>query len=302
MGWVKGIFVGKESRLRSGWALLVFLLVSGLVGFGLTWGLKQFGVVERFGPNFGEPVNLLTSLARLLMVLAGSWAGSAALREPFRSAGFEEAHKLRRVGAGVAMGVALISLAVGIPVALRQLVLTGPAADARTLAEVGSFGLVELALAAAAEEVALRGFVFLQLVRGLGKVPALLITSLLFGVLHLTNPNAEWTAAVNIALVGVWMGLLVLGTRSLWLVFGLHTAWNYFEGFVYGQPLSGIALGTTVVRSTAVGSHFWTGGSFGPEAAGWVGVLLGASCVLTFVYFRRRRGAEPPPVASSAAP
>ena len=89
------------------------------------------------------------------------------------------------------------------------------------------------------------------------------------------NPAATWLAALQVALVGAWFGALTVRTGSLWVAMGLHVAWNFFEGFVFGQPVSGNAPGTSLlIGGNAAAPTFWSGGAFGPEAAGWTAVVL----------------------------
>jgi membrane protease YdiL (CAAX protease family) len=286
--WIFFSSLPEGRRLRSGWAILLFLAASAAVSGGLELAFRLAGLTMNQRLDLEDPLTAVFMLARLGSVLAATWAGTAALRAPFSSAGFADDAKLRRSCTGALFGVALLTLAVGVPAALGQLHLSGPTAPAGALVKAGAVQLLVLTLSSVAEEVALRGFVFLQLARGLGRVAALGVTSLLFGALHLSNPNADWTAAVNIALVGVWFGLLVFGTGSLWLCFGLHVSWNFCEGFVYGQPVSGLQLSTSLLHRSVVGSKVWTGGDFGPEASAWVAVLLCLACAASGLYFWRR--------------
>ena len=109
--------------------------------------------------------------------------------------------------------------------------------------------------------------------RGWGIPVAITATSLLFGGLHLLNPNAEWLGALNIALsAAVWtMGMLWF--RSLWFPIGWHAAWNFAQFFVAGLPNSGISAesmglqGTTLFITNLSGPRLLTGGEFGMEAS-----------------------------------
>jgi hypothetical protein len=74
--------------------------------------------------------------------------------------------------------------------------------------------------------------------------------------------------------VGVWFGVLTARTGSLWCALGLHLSWNFCEGFVFGQPVSGLRPGASLLGGTVGEAGFWSGGGFGPEAAGWTAVLL----------------------------
>jgi hypothetical protein len=113
------------------------------------------------------------------------------------------------------------------------------------------------------------------------------ISSAIFGGLHLGNPNAIWVGAAGIFLAGVFLAYGYLRTRQLWLPIGLHIGWNFFEGVVFGFPVSG-SESYALIRTSVDGPMLWTGGLFGPEAGLVVipALLLGA--VMVYAYTRNR--------------
>jgi hypothetical protein len=106
--------------------------------------------------------------------------------------------------------------------------------------------------------------------------------------LHLGNPNATWVSAAGIFLAGLFLAYGYLTTKQLWLPIGLHIGWNFFEGVVFGFPVSGLDI-YRLMRTTISGPDLWTGGAFGPEA-GLVllpGLLLGAALIFAYSRFIR---------------
>ena len=142
----------------------------------------------------------------------------------------------------------------------------------------GAFGVLAggllLYLATAIfEEVLFRGILFHLIEEGAGSWVALIVTSLFFGLAHLANPNATIVSALAIALeAGLLLGALYMLTRNLWVVIGLHWAWNFFEGVFFGTPVSGVGV-PAFLHATPKGTALVTGGSFGPEA-GVVSVVI----------------------------
>jgi hypothetical protein len=139
------------------------------------------------------------------------------------------------------------------------------------------------------EELLSRGYQLQNLISGLNIPLAVLISSALFGSLHLSNPNANWESAVGVSLAGIFLAYGYLRTRQLWLPIGLHIGWNFFEGVVFGFPVSGIES-YRLIRTTVNGPALWTGGRFGPEA-GLVlipGLLIGV--LLVSIYTQNRAG------------
>lgn len=147
------------------------------------------------------------------------------------------------------------------------------------------------------EEILSRGYHLINLAEGfnfkwIGKRTALLLafglSSLVFGILHLGNPNATWISVVNISLAGIMLGLGMVLTGSLAIPIGLHITWNFFQGNVFGFAVSGVRTGATVIATQVTGPVWLTGGEFGPEGGllGFGAMLIGG--LLTVLYVRRR--------------
>lgn len=140
------------------------------------------------------------------------------------------------------------------------------------------------------EEIMFRGLFFRLFEKWLGSWAALAITSAFFGGAHLFNPGATWLAAVAIALeAGIMLGAIYMITRRLWAAIGLHAAWNFAQGGIYGIAVSGGATdGLLVPGSTKGVSTLITGGSFGAEASLPAMVIATAFGILLLVIAHRR--------------
>jgi uncharacterized protein len=131
------------------------------------------------------------------------------------------------------------------------------------------------------EEAVFRGYQIRNLAEGLNGSPlspagsalaAVGITSLLFGILHAFNPGASLISTFNIVLAGVVLAVPFIMTGSLALSVGMHFAWNFFQGGVFGFPVSGLPNRTSLIQISREGPDIITGGGFGPEA-GLIGIL-----------------------------
>ncbi len=264
------LLLGADGRFRSGW-------VVGLFGFVALVVIIAANVIAALvglhgGETLDDPHLLVTSLSNLLGAVGATATCVLFFRE---RVGLRDERALPHLLTGVGLGGVALTLACGVPALVGVTSLTLSGAPWAAMVGHGLKQLVVLGPAAVAEELLLRGVPLQALKRGLGSTAAVLLTGATFGLLHLTNPNASLVAALNVALVGVWFGVLTVRTGSLWMSLGLHGSWNFFEGFVFGQPVSGL----TPSQSLLVGSWpstrgFFSGGDFGPEAAGWTAVLL----------------------------
>jgi membrane protease YdiL (CAAX protease family) len=148
-------------------------------------------------------------------------------------------------------------------------------------------GLLAYILVGWNEELLSRGYHLQNLIDGTNIIWGLVISSIIFGLAHLGNPNATWFGAVGVALAGLFLAYGYLRTRGLWLPIGLHIGWNFFEGVVFGFPVSGMES-YHLARITVTGSEPWTGGSFGPEAGLVVLPALILGAVLIYLTTRGR--------------
>jgi membrane protease YdiL (CAAX protease family) len=188
------------------------------------------------------------------------------------------------VALGFFWGGLLVALTVAIPWLSGHERLGGPEVGASALLVGALRDLGALVPQSAAEEIFLRGYALTHLRRGVGSVLAVLLTGSLFGILHLGNPNVSRMAIINIALVGIFLGAVVVRTGSLWTTIGLHIAWNWFEGFFFGHPVSGIQAGTSLFHRIAPSGDAWTGGGFGPEASVPTAVVVAAMLAGTLLW------------------
>lgn len=176
--------------------------------------------------------------------------------------GLNPRHALRDLALGGLLGAVLFSLVV------LELALGG---FYRVVAVQGSWGVAMvipvLLGSAVLEELLFRGVIFRLIQEWVGMWVALAVSAVLFGLAHAANPGATWISSLAIALeAGVLLGAAFALTRNLWFPIGLHFAWNFFEGPVYGTSISGATLHASLVTAQISGARIVTGGSFGPEA------------------------------------
>ena len=148
------------------------------------------------------------------------------------------------------------------------------------------------------EEVIFRGILFRLIADKWNIAVGLTTSSLLFGLAHLGNPGATLWAALAIALASGWLfGMAYAYHRTIWVPIGMHWAWNYLEGGVFGCAVSGTPLGyLPLITPRISGADILSGGAFGPEASIiCVAIGIGISIVYTVLYIKKMKklGAEP---------
>jgi hypothetical protein len=152
-----------------------------------------------------------------------------------------------RVAAGFALGAALFSMVFAL------LALGGYVEHTRFGGFTGLAAQLATSLGAAVgEELVFRGGIFRLAEERLGTAAALIISSVLFGLMHAANTGATPVSTAAIALeAGALLGMVYSASRSLWLPMGLHFGWNFTEGGIFGTTVSltaTAAIGTWTVR------------------------------------------------------
>jgi membrane protease YdiL (CAAX protease family) len=277
------IFINDESEMRSGWRVLAFLICFIIVAALLTGLTKAFAtlfpslgflLVEPSGPEYlsrHELIYLGVSNVRNLAaaVIASAICARALERRSIGSVGLRLHRGWRRDFAlGSLMGAASLAIAVGIAASVSALIFDVQTREWAPLMRGFIIVFLFFVIAGATEELIFRGFPFQALVHNLGGARAVAITSLLFGLAHVSNPSASAFSTINTILAGIWLGLAYLMTRSLWLATALHWSWNFAMVFIFGLPVSGFTtLGQLAWLRPRIGGPMWiSGGSYGPEA------------------------------------
>ena len=278
----------KTGRLRSGWRAGIFFILwmvfSGTLG-SIAYVLLGPGTPNAPSDIFRFAIYSAASLipAILLGWLCGRWfegLGFKALGASFSSGWF------RHLILGLSIGGLSMAFAVVIAATFGDFsLILAPNLDVSRLlmSLAASFGV--LAVAAAFEEAFFRGYPFQTLVRAGLAWPAMLLTAIFFGVVHLGNPSSGVISTVDTAIAGVLFSVAYLRSRDLWFPFGIHLMWNWMQGSVFGIEISGMTelYATSIFKEIDNGPVWLTGGDYGIEG----GIASTAALILTgvFIYF-----------------
>ena len=319
--------VGGRRRLRAFWRILAFLALFGVLAnvLGsvviLVWAAASGSLeapVSGIGQDIGGSALLVvTGISSLPAVFIALWiVGKLLDRRPLKDFGFRlNGGWFLDLGFGLALGAGLMAAIFLVQLSAGWVTVAG---TFETIRPGASFGTALLApvvtflCVGIYEEALSRGYLLRNIAEGLnlpglgprgGILVAWIASSMVFGALHLPNPNSTLVSTANITLAGILLGAGYVLTGQLAIPIGVHITWNFFQGTVFGFPVSGLQpIGATFVATEESGPDLFTGGVFGPEA----GLLVVAATVLgtlfTFLWVRYRRGssglytplAEPP--------
>jgi len=268
------------------WARALLWLIGLAVLCILTFNLAADATLRLWGLATGEPFTTRAAAPHAARLLAVSVAAIAMLCAYALAVRFVERRPAQELAlrpllidliAGLVIGGALIAAIIGILWAAGWVtIVSSPVTQiTESIKEAIQSGVIE--------EVLMRLIIFRLLWRATGVVPALLATGVVFGALHLANPDATIFAGICL-LAGEGVGIaLYMLTGRVWASVGMHAGWNFVQGWLFGSAVSGLSFfagGPLLTRPIAGVSDMLSGGGFGPEASfAALGVSLVASLV-----------------------
>jgi uncharacterized protein len=238
------------------WAMALFLLVA----------ITAMSTSEALGhlwPKTSGPLQFCVGLGGALVGL-GVYTVAVLLAEGRRPSELALRPLLPELAVGLLIGAAMFALVMTVMAVFGLY-------DIRALGDAPAWIAAGKAVqSGVVEELMIRAILLRLIWRAFGPWVAFAVSAALFGFGHIANPNATVFAAVCIALeAGIMLGAFYALTGRVWVSIGVHAAWNFVQGYVFGAAVSGGDFGPAMAVSTArPGVPEWlTGGAFGPEAS-----------------------------------
>ncbi|WP_158275828.1 CPBP family intramembrane glutamic endopeptidase [Bifidobacterium catulorum] len=259
-------------RIRSSALLraLVFICIMTFVS-GLTVGLARSNSMET--ASFGELVGAVAAYLIVVLVMEER-------RAPVELAPSRAFDLIR----GMAASFACIAICIGIVALLGGYRIVGFDPGYSPWSDLLVLGFT----AGIAEEIMMRGMLLRLVEESLGSWGAVVVSALVFGLVHIANPDGTLWGGMAIAIeAGLLFGAIYLATRSLWWCIGFHFMWNIAEGPVFGSIVSGTGARRSWLVAQWQGPDLLTGGAFGLEASIVPVVLLGSLAIATLVHLQR---------------
>ncbi len=312
----------RERRLRAFWRILieffvwlglqigvgvvvaVVLLVAAVV-FGWVPAQSMPGSSDRIMDLISRPeITMILEVVTTLITLGCVWlAGRVLDRRKFADFGFHLSGRwFLDLGFGLLLGAVLMSGVFFIEsaagwITVKSYLVTSDPGSIFPLALM--IPLVLFLCVGFSEELSSRGYQLRNMAEGMNDprwgvagaiLAATVFSSIVFGFLHSANPNITFVGILNLMAAGIFLALGFILTGELALPIGVHIAWNFFQGNVFGFPVSGLDPVAAQFLAIRQGGPEWlTGGAFGPEGGmiGLAAMLLGSILILLWVRITR---------------
>jgi membrane protease YdiL (CAAX protease family) len=290
-------FSPDEPRLRAGWRLaiqtLLLIVIGGCISVPLVIALLFFDpALLASYPNIRPEYLLLAVIAETVVVTLSVFLARRYLdKRSIESLGLTlNLQSLFDVLIGIAITLLQMGLIYLLMSQLGWITFEGFAWEVDPIGIVIKDTLLfflTFILVGWTEELLSRGYHLQTIANGINLFWGVIVSSAVFSLLHLNNAGANWASVAGIFFAGVLFAYAYIRTRQLWLPIGMHIGWNFFEGVVFGFPVSGLDT-YALTRITVQGPEIWTGGVFGPEAGLIVLPALVVGAILIFLYTRKR--------------
>jgi hypothetical protein len=277
------IVIGPEG-LRALWGILLFLILRKTLPYCI---YPIFQALFPEAPGDSASISARSTFvyegAGLACVVLATWLMAKIERRPVAAYGFSPRHSLRNFAAGLAWGVAALSLLVFLLRATGMLVFDARLLSGASILRYGAVWLAGFLLVGLFEEILNRGYLQYTLTRGLsgtcrllfsaehsnqaGFWIAALILSFAFGFGHRTNPGESPLGLLSAGLAGLLFCLSLWRTGSLWWAIGFHASWDWAQSFLYGVADSGLMVQGHLYATHPVGRPYLSGGLTGPEGS-----------------------------------
>lgn len=246
----------------------------GFVFLLLVISLVQFATVA--WPGHDTSISNVVSVAITVLVVSYAYYGFVRVIERRSVTELSSQNMFVELASGMLVGAILFSVTIGILWLLGYYKVIG----INPWTVIFSW-LVLAIISGVSEELLFRGILFRVVEESLGTWFSLAISALIFGLFHLANPNATLWGAIAIAIeAGIMLAAAFVYTRRLWLPIGIHFAWNFVQGAIFGVAVSGNEA-TGLLQSTLSGPPSLSGGDFGAEGS----IFAVLVCLVAGSYF-----------------
>lgn len=282
---MRKIFVNGDKQLRSGWKIAIvfcsLLIMTFVIALIVTFAyiipqfisnpsssaineLKNDKILNTIG-NYAQIASVIFSVILFWKIFDKKSIKYLGLTNPLRH--------LKELFFGLLLGAASISLVFIVLLSLGQVELVNPLYRPNITITLAT-DFILFSFVALNEELFARGYCMTVLKQTKNTWVMVFVSSAIFSVMHLGNPNVKPLALINIFLVGILFAYMFLKTNNLWMPIGYHLTWNYFQGNIFGFPVSGTEV-KGVYNLKLVSESIINGGGFGPEGGLAVtGVIL----------------------------
>lgn len=219
--------------------------------------------------NMGSTINDRSLLQNIIIVFIDFLATLSVIwvfvkfidNESFKDIGFQLGSKIMELIVGILLGLFIMGFALIFLSYYSQVIFENVNFNVEKLI----YTFLLFVLISFKEEILTRGYILRNFMYSYNKLIALILSSLIFSILHGLNPDYSLLSFINILLAGVLLGLPYTYNKNLWFPIALHFSWNFFQS-LFGFNVSGLDT-YSLIEIEIPESNLINGGEFGFEGS-----------------------------------
>lgn len=274
--------ITKQTNVKKWWQSMLIVVAIFFVAQLVVGALLAYPLQLLF-PGYVDILDALYSFAGSLLLLLV--VNKRYHKSSMRALGFHKTAWLKKYFQGVLFAFVMLSCVVGVACLMGVVTF-----QLNGNVNVGLLLVIMLGfmIQGMTEEVLTRGYLQNNVAATKGFGFALFLQAIVFTAIHAANPGITLMPVVNLFVVAIMFGLLFWYTDSMWLVGGMHFAWNFILGPIIGIQVSGNVFPTTIFSPSVVGSELLTGGSFGIEGSILTTIFASVCSIVLYVLIKKK--------------
>lgn len=248
--------------------------------------IEEIELEKMFNSRLGLYAQLFTTLIGSLVVIIYC---KYIKKRSLKSMGFQKKNAFRDYAIGMIVGFVMFSAVVGINLITGAMKIEGLAStfSASTLGFVFIF-LLGFICQGAEEEILTRGYLMVDIGARHKMTTAVIISSVVFALLHMPNTGITFFSLINLVLIAVFFALYIICFDNIWGACAIHSVWNFVQGNFYGIRVSGMQMSDSVFSTISIqGKELINGGAFGAEGGIATTIVIVIALILLFVYMKK---------------
>ncbi|EMY9862743.1 TPA: CPBP family intramembrane metalloprotease [Clostridioides difficile] len=292
--WSNLIIKNKDKKVRSGWIIIAVMATFYILQYYLSMILVEIirkiliatGDINLKTNYFSEYANWLNDvglqvvfqiLTESLTIIIPIIVWRFIMKNPIREMGLHSYRikkKERYVGMLLGIFNCTVIFIITITIGGGHVTSWVPKISPLTV-----YWILFFALVAFAEEILNRGFFMAVLRRCKNIYFIMIVPSVIFGLVHIWNPDVTLLSVINIITIGILFSYMFIKSSNIWMCIGYHFTWNVFQGIIYGMPISGLQV-PRIITTQITHGNLLNGGMFGIEG----GILTTFVNLLSFIF------------------
>lgn len=277
---------------NSGWQRILLIIIPYIFSVGIFQYIgaliAKVNIVDVNSQKSSEQ-HIIMSFFALLGTFFVIWLFMKYLdKEHFMKVGFEPKNRLNEFLVGIVIGAFIMTAGYLLLLFLGEINFERVIFDFKEII----ISIFLFIIVAVMEELLMRGYILKNLMISFNKYVALIISSILFSLMHAFNPNIDLFSLTNIFLAGILLGISYIHTKNLWFPIALHLSWNLFQT-IFGFNVSG-QKNYSLIEFSITENNLLNGGKFGFEGSILSVIAMIVTIVGIEIYYRRQKPTTTP--------